>query len=252
MALVQIKHRGQHPYKHSSAEIKHTGYASLKDAVNAALAGGGGDVDYVVADIAARDLLTPEAGEVAHVTDASADASVGAGYAGYRYVADTWIMIYEQESLNLTVPADASELSANSAGLDNADSNNTQAILQDFDEAITVNTNLATIGQFRSFAVNTALVIADTNKTILNVSGADIEFTLPAWQQGIQFEFFVTSAHYLRVNAGAGAFVAYLNDISAEGGYFRSNSIGHVIKVKAIRNGTWDVVNLEGTWTFDE
>lgn len=251
MSLIQIKHRGQHPYRHSSSEIKHSGYASLKAAVDAAL-GAGGQVDYVVADIAARDLLTPAAGEVAHVTDASADANVGAGYAGYRYVAASWVMIYEQESLNLSVPANASELSANSAGLDNASSNNVQAVLQDFDSAITTNNGLATVNQTRDFAVDGSLVSADSNKTILNVSGADIQITLPVWFQGLIFEFFVTSAHYLRVNAPAGATIAYLNAATVDNGYFRSNNIGNVIRLKAIRNGIWDVVNLEGTWTFDE
>lgn len=47
--ITQIKHRGQHPYRHSSSEIKHSGYASLKDAVNAALQGGNND-DHVIAE----------------------------------------------------------------------------------------------------------------------------------------------------------------------------------------------------------
>jgi len=64
--LTQIKHRGQHPYKHSSAEIKHTGYASLKEAVDAALAGGVNEDDIVI----------PEGKSIFFGTDPTRDATV--------------------------------------------------------------------------------------------------------------------------------------------------------------------------------
>ncbi len=64
-----------------------------------AVAAGTASVAQVVADIATRDALTPAAGDLAYVTDASADATVVSGAATYIYDGSTWLKIAEDEAL---------------------------------------------------------------------------------------------------------------------------------------------------------
>ena len=55
----------------------------------------------VVADITARDALTVEEGDVAFVTDASADPSIGSGSAQYIYDGTTWQLFTADQGLEL-------------------------------------------------------------------------------------------------------------------------------------------------------
>lgn len=66
----------------------------------------------IVADIAARDALTPTANQLALVTDATADANVDSGAAMYAYdaVADSWTKVTEFESFNENVVLDYTNL----------------------------------------------------------------------------------------------------------------------------------------------
>jgi hypothetical protein len=57
----------------------------------------------VVADIAARDALTPFEGLKAFVTDASADPTVNSGGAEYVWNGSAWIKTYEAESLDVSI-----------------------------------------------------------------------------------------------------------------------------------------------------
>lgn len=54
---------------------------------------------YVVADITARDSLTVQEGDVAKVTDASADPSVTNGSASYIYDGSSWIRLNVQDQV---------------------------------------------------------------------------------------------------------------------------------------------------------
>lgn len=71
--------------------------------ISAAMAGSGATT--VVADIAARDALTPVSGTTVLVRDASADATVAAGAATYIYDSSVpeWVKVSEYESLDLTL-----------------------------------------------------------------------------------------------------------------------------------------------------
>ena len=61
-----------------------------------------GSVQSVVADITARDALaSPASGDLAYVTDASADATVTSGAALYAYDGAAWQKIAEFESLDV-------------------------------------------------------------------------------------------------------------------------------------------------------
>lgn len=59
----------------------------------------------VVADITARDALTPNTADLVYVVDASADSNVSSGAALYVYDGDSWERIAEFESLDFTVGA---------------------------------------------------------------------------------------------------------------------------------------------------
>ncbi len=54
----------------------------------------------VVANIAARDALTPASGDRAYVTDASADTAVDSGAAFYLYDGAAWLKVSEAESMD--------------------------------------------------------------------------------------------------------------------------------------------------------
>lgn len=69
-----------------------------------------GAVKYV-ADIAARDTLTEKGGLVI-VVDASADASVTAGTAGYSWDGSAWTKVFESESMDVSL-ADYFAMSVN-------------------------------------------------------------------------------------------------------------------------------------------
>lgn len=57
----------------------------------------------VVADIAARDALTPTEGSQVLVVDASSDATVNSGAATYIYDGSAWVKISEAESMDITL-----------------------------------------------------------------------------------------------------------------------------------------------------
>ena len=69
-----------------------------------------GAVKYV-ADIAARDTLTEKGGLII-VVDASADASVAAGTAGYSWDGSAWTKVFESESMDVSL-ADYFAMSVN-------------------------------------------------------------------------------------------------------------------------------------------
>lgn len=72
--------------------------------IDAAVAGIQGGLE-IVADIAARDALTPSNGKYVLVLDASADPTVDSGAASYVWRAATseWIKLTEYESLDMTI-----------------------------------------------------------------------------------------------------------------------------------------------------
>ncbi len=72
--------------------------------IDAAVAGVTGMVE-IVADIAARDALTPTNGKYVLVLDASADSTVNIGAASYvwRSATSEWIKLTEYESLDLAI-----------------------------------------------------------------------------------------------------------------------------------------------------
>jgi hypothetical protein len=77
--------------------------ADIQTLINDSIAGLGGDGTVIVADIAARDALSPTVNTQVLVLDASDDATVTSGAATYIYQVSTttWIKISEAESLDL-------------------------------------------------------------------------------------------------------------------------------------------------------
>ena len=72
--------------------------------IDAAVANVTGGVE-IVADIAARNALTPTNGQYVLVLDASADPTVNSGAASYvwRQATSQWIKLTEYESLDMTI-----------------------------------------------------------------------------------------------------------------------------------------------------
>ena len=67
------------------------------------LPAGGGAGAKVVADITARDALTPTEGLIAYVVDATGDSTVKSGGASYIYDGSNWIKISEFESMDMII-----------------------------------------------------------------------------------------------------------------------------------------------------
>lgn len=86
----------------SAATVKRILNEADIQAMISAFLSGAANMD-IVADIAARDALTPVNGSMCLVLDASADATVVAGAAAYVYQLSTaaWIKIAEYESMDL-------------------------------------------------------------------------------------------------------------------------------------------------------
>ncbi len=103
------------------------------------------------------------------------------------------------------------------------------------------------------FTANDTLTVAESGKCCTNsgASGA-IELTLPSAATGFTFSFVVDVAQYLRINFAAGDNGRYKDTTSATAGYFRSNTQGDFIQIKAIDATTWQVTSLDGTWSVDE
>lgn len=89
-----------------------TSLDDLQDQIDGLSGGGGGPaVAETYANIAARDAdaANRTSGEIVKVTDASADATVDAGYAYYEFEGGTtWRKLSEQESMDMANPNDTS------------------------------------------------------------------------------------------------------------------------------------------------
>ena len=88
----------------SGEQVKLNDGTTVQDLANtvATIKTGGGTA-LVVADITARDALTPTSGQIAYVVNATGDTTVKAGAASYIYDGVNWIKIAEFESLDLVL-----------------------------------------------------------------------------------------------------------------------------------------------------
>ena len=79
--------------------------ADIQGMIDASMAAAGANNLIIVADIAARDALTPTTNVQVYVTDATGDGTVASGGATYLYnlTATTWLKISEAESLDVVL-----------------------------------------------------------------------------------------------------------------------------------------------------
>lgn len=79
--------------------------SDIQDLIDASMASAGVSNAVFVADIAARDALTPSSNIFAYVTDATGDGTVASGGATYLYNtnASAWVKISEWESMDFSV-----------------------------------------------------------------------------------------------------------------------------------------------------
>jgi hypothetical protein len=121
-----------------------------------------------------------------------------------------------------------------------------------YDGVQNVNLLAGGLKSVEDFSANDTLLAGETGKVCTNESAvADIEITLPSAVAGLTFTFVVASAYYLRINFATGDKGRYLSTDSALAGYFRSNTVGDVIRLTAISDTIWQVTSLDGTWTVD-
>lgn len=83
-----------------------------------------GQVQYVVADITARDALTPNNADIAYVVDASADATVASGAAMYIRSSGAWAKIGEFESLDVATDLATGTINATTVEITSSTGNN--------------------------------------------------------------------------------------------------------------------------------
>lgn len=152
-----------------------------------------GTSEYNVADITARNALTGlTVGDIAYVVDASADATVDAGWAVYMWQGAAWSKIMEQESIDMVAggsdlsytPSATQGVVVSSTGTDATlpAATNTAAGLMtpaQFDKlafiTITAATNLDTIRN-ASHAAATTAGSANTNPIVL--AGQVLSFSI--------------------------------------------------------------------------
>lgn len=79
--------------------------ADIQGMIDASMAAAGANNLIIVADITARDALTPASNVQVYVTDATGDSTVASGGATYLYnkTAGTWLKISEAESLDVVL-----------------------------------------------------------------------------------------------------------------------------------------------------
>lgn len=79
--------------------------AEIQALIDASMASAGANNLVIVADIAARDALTPDTNIQVYVVDATGDSTVASGGATYLYnfSATTWLKINESESMDVVL-----------------------------------------------------------------------------------------------------------------------------------------------------
>lgn len=79
--------------------------SDIQGMIDASMASAGTSDLIIVADVAARDALTPTTNVYAYVTDATGDSTVASGGATYLYnfSATSWLKVSESESMDVVM-----------------------------------------------------------------------------------------------------------------------------------------------------
>jgi hypothetical protein len=80
---------------------------------------------------------------------------------------------------------------------------------------------------------------------------ADITLTLPGAAANKNFEFYVKTNKYLKIQASAGDVISIAGTSTAAAGYIRSTTVGNAIKIVAINATDWVAVSVVGVWLMD-
>ncbi len=108
-------------------------------------------------------------------------------------------------------------------------------------------------GRVVSAPADTTVLTAVESRNVItnNGAGGARALTLPTAAAGIDFDFAVTVAQYLRINAAAGDQIQLSGTTSAVAGYIRSNVVGATVRLVAIDATTWMAIAINNTWTVD-
>jgi hypothetical protein len=93
-----------------------------------------------------------------------------------------------------------------------------------------------------------SVLTTDTGKVYYNAAATDL--SLPVIADGLHYKFVVAHNSYLKVIAAGSTTIRYQADVSAAGGYWRSDTVGNTMEIVAI-NGVWFIHSLEGAWSCD-
>jgi len=90
------------------------------------------------------------------------------------------------------------------------------------------------------------------NQAVFTNTGAtgQVTATLPAASAGLAFEFVVTVAQNLVVQAATGDTIRVAGSVSTAGGTATANTIGHTLRLVAVDGTQWIATAVNGTWTL--
>lgn len=103
------------------------------------------------------------------------------------------------------------------------------------------------------FTGNDVLTAAECGKMCTNIgAGGEAILTLPTPSKGLWFQALVMAAQYLRLKADTGHTIRRMANVSASGGYIRSNVVGSYVLVAAVSTTQWVILPPDDSnWTID-
>lgn len=96
-------------------------------------------------------------------------------------------------------------------------------------------------------------VLAGDVGTFFTNTGAvgEVDFTLPAWAQGLWFEFMITAAQILKIILPAANTLYLDTNVTSAAGNVSNNQVGSTIQVVATdASDVWMTVAATGTWSW--
>lgn len=97
------------------------------------------------------------------------------------------------------------------------------------------------------------VVLSGDVGTFFTNTGAigEVDFTLPAWAQGLWFEFMVTAAQILKIILPAASTLYLGTNVTSAAGNISDNQVGSTVQVVATDvSDVWMAVAITGAWSW--
>jgi hypothetical protein len=115
-----------------------------------------------------------------------------------------------------------------------------------------------TLGIIAGIAINprtaSQSLAGTTDSNILTTNtgaSSDVTSSLPAASVGLTYQYAVTVAQNLVVDAAGTDTIRLNSSVTASGGNLTSNTIGNTLTIVCVKSGEWFVMSHEGTWTVN-